>query len=615
MATSVGSHFSSFRGTEDAPCSLERVVRLASCALDVPVAWIVMGDAIAITPSGAHASSDVAWSADTLCALHDVASPIDRPRSLEEPGGPVAPLLEKAALHAVAAAPIQDEAGADLGALYVADRRPRAFNAHEMEHLETLALLAAPCSTAQDVFEPAHHLHRVVQQTNHGVVVTDPGGRVTWVNEGFVQLCGYTPDELRGKKPGTVLQGPKTDESVVAAIRHHVQRGEGFTAELVNYRKSGEPYWVHIQAEPIFVQGGDTIAGFVALETDVSERKALQETLRLERDLLATTIDTMEALVVVIDAEGRIVRFNEACRRVTGYDSTEVIGEHVAEVLIPEDERSTIEAAMRAHRSGQQQSSFECHWLSKSGERRLIEWSNTMITDNHGSMQYLLGTGIDITERRQLEQQILAVSEEERRRIGQDLHDILASHLAGTAMMAKSLRQQLSRGRDVTEDDLEVIVEQIQKASQQARALSHSLMPARFEGHSLGEALHQLARNKQELMGFPHTVEVGADLPELGETAAMHLYRIAYEAINNAAKHAAPSHVWVRLYHADDRVVLEVRDDGVGIPPGVDPVDGLGLHMMHHRADVIGATLHVTPAEGEGTVVRCNVPLDAATAS
>jgi signal transduction histidine kinase len=73
--------------------------------------------------------------------------------------------------------------------------------------------------------------------------------------------------------------------------------------------------------------------------------------------------------------------------------------------------------------------------------------------------------------------------------------------------------------------------------------------------------------------------------------------------------------VWVRLYHADDGVVLEVRDDGVGIPPGVDPVDGLGLHMMHHRADVIGATLHVTPAEGEGTVVRCSVPLDAATAS
>ncbi len=615
MATSVGSHFSSSRTAKTAPCSWEHVAQLACRTFDVPVAWVMMGDAItAIATPDATPPTLAAFAPDVLHALYEVLSPVDSPQGIGNLTCAEAAAPEGTTLQSLAATPVQNADGEQVGVLCIADGQPRAFDACELHHLETLGTLAGSRSRSADAFRPVRHLHRVVRQTDHGVVVTDPDGRITGVNEGFVQLCGYAPDELRRKNPGTILQGPKTDEDVVAAIRRHMQRGEGFSAELVNYRKSGESYWVHIQAEPIFDQDG-TVVGFVALETDVSERKALEETLHLERDLLATTIDTVEALIVIIDPDGRIVRFNEACRRVTGYDSPEVIGEPVREMLIPEDEQSKIEAAMEAHRSGHQQSSFECHWRTKSGERRLIEWSNTVITDEHGGMQYLLGTGIDITERRQLEKQILQISEEERRRIGQDLHDILASHLAGTAMMAKSLRQQLSRGRDVTADDLAVIAEQIQKASQQARALSHSLMPARIEGNSLGEALRQLASNKQELMGFPHAVEIGADLPPINETTAMHLYRIAYEAINNAAKHAEPSHVWARLHRDGDCVALEVRDDGIGIPPEVDPVNGLGIHMMHHRAEVMGATLHVAPADGAGTVVRCEVPLETAAVS
>jgi two-component system CheB/CheR fusion protein len=279
-------------------------------------------------------------------------------------------------------------------------------------------------------------------------------------------------------------------------------------------------------------------------------------------------------------------------------------------MLIVDDERARVEAAMDAHRAGQQQTSFECHWVTQSGERRLIDWTNTMVTDTEGDVQYILGTGIDITERRQLERQIIQVSEEERQRIGQDLHDILSSQLAGTAMMAKSLRQQLGQGRDVTADDLDVVVCQIQKASKQARALSHSLMPACIEGRSLDEALRQLAENKQELTGVPHTVAADSDLPRVDEAIAVHLYRIAYEAINNAVKHAEPSSIQIRLACTEEVLVVEVYDDGIGIPSELDPVEGLGLHMMHHRADVIGARLRIYPGEDGGTTVRCELPLD-----
>jgi signal transduction histidine kinase len=178
------------------------------------------------------------------------------------------------------------------------------------------------------------------------------------------------------------------------------------------------------------------------------------------------------------------------------------------------------------------------------------------------------------------------------------------------AMMAKSLRQQLDRGHDVTADDLDVIVCQIQKASKQARALSHSLMPASIEGRSLDEALRQLAKNKQELTGVSHTVETDPDLPRLDETTAVHLYRIAYEAINNAVKHAEPKSIQIRLARTEGGLVVEVSDDGTGIPPEIDPVEGFGLHMMHHRADVMGAELQIHPGEDGGTTVQCALPLE-----
>lgn len=116
----------------------------------------------------------------------------------------------------------------------------------------------------------------IVRRTSNGVVITDPQGRVEWVNEGFVRLSGYALDELRGRKPGSVLQGPDSDPATIRYMTQQFGAGQGFAVEIVNYRKDGTAYWVGIDAQPIRDEQG-RIEKFVALETDITERKRVDQ--------------------------------------------------------------------------------------------------------------------------------------------------------------------------------------------------------------------------------------------------------------------------------------------------------------------------------------------------
>lgn len=116
----------------------------------------------------------------------------------------------------------------------------------------------------------------IIRRASNGVIVADPQGRIEWVNEGFVRLSGYTQDEVRGRKPGDLLQGPDSDPGVVRLMRERIAAGQGFAVEIVNYHKSGVPYWVAIDLQPICDEQGRVVK-FVALETDISERKRVEQ--------------------------------------------------------------------------------------------------------------------------------------------------------------------------------------------------------------------------------------------------------------------------------------------------------------------------------------------------
>lgn len=118
-------------------------------------------------------------------------------------------------------------------------------------------------------------LAMIARNSSSATVITDKDGKIEWVNEGFTQMTGYALDEIKGKSPGSFLQGPESDPAVKKAMRDSIANGDSFRGEIINYHKTGEAYWVEILINPVFGEDGEVLK-FVAIENDVSERKATE---------------------------------------------------------------------------------------------------------------------------------------------------------------------------------------------------------------------------------------------------------------------------------------------------------------------------------------------------
>jgi PAS domain S-box-containing protein len=184
-----------------------------------------------------------------------------------------------------------------------------------------------------------------------------------------------------------------------------------------------------------------------------------------EHNFADRLLDTMEALVVVLNTNGRIARFNEKCEEVTGYSAAKVQGEDIIDLLIPSDEREQVRHVFEELSRGHAPYHFENHWQTnhwqtKEGKRRRIRWTNTVLWED-GNAVRVLGTGIDVTKQRKLERKVVTATDEERRRIAEELHDLLTPQLSGTAFMVEVLAQKLQDAHPEVATELQTAAERI----------------------------------------------------------------------------------------------------------------------------------------------------------
>lgn len=215
----------------------------------------------------------------------------------------------------------------------------------------------------------------------------------------------------------------------------------------------------------------------------------------------------------------------------------------------------------------------------------------------------------EMAERERLEKELLAVSEREQRRIGHDLHDSLCQHLTGVALAGQVLGEKLASKSLPEAAEAELVVSLIEEGIDLARSLARGLAPVEFEAEGLMTALHELAKNTSKRTKIecrfdaPHPVLVSE------ASTAMHLFRIAQEALGNALKHGRASHVVIGFTHSLEGIRLTVQDDGSGLPEPLPERRGMGLHIMRHRASMIGATIDIRRLP-HGTMVDCLLPVD-----
>jgi signal transduction histidine kinase len=205
-------------------------------------------------------------------------------------------------------------------------------------------------------------------------------------------------------------------------------------------------------------------------------------------------------------------------------------------------------------------------------------------------------------QRQMLEKQILRITEQERARISQDLHDSLCQELAGTAFLLKSRARAIEAQSRVAADSLVEAADTVNANAEMARDLARGLHPIDIGASGLPSALRELC------LRMTGDVSCRCDCPRflrIDQNLAINLYRIAQEALTNSMKHAKASEITICLERTKGAILLTVKDDGQGKRRARR---GLGTLIMEYRANAIGGTLRVESTKRRGTTVTCRVP-------
>lgn len=209
----------------------------------------------------------------------------------------------------------------------------------------------------------------------------------------------------------------------------------------------------------------------------------------------------------------------------------------------------------------------------------------------------------DVSEMKRLEKEVMDIGDRERQKFGQDLHDDLCPHLIGIVGLGTVLERKLEARGIPEAAQMEKIKELLKIAIVKCRQLARGLCPVNLVDHGLVAALRELAENVQSIFQISCTFDCEAEVMIRDNTVATHIFRIAQEAAHNAARHASPNEIRIRLTSGAGRLVLTVTDDGIGLPQG-DRNEGMGLRIMEFRANMIQASLAIGPCADGGTEVQ-----------
>jgi PAS domain S-box-containing protein len=341
------------------------------------------------------------------------------------------------------------------------------------------------------------------------------------------------------------------------------------------------------------------------------ERKTTERALRQSEANLATAQQIAHVGSYEIDvSDGWSANWSIETFRIFGLDpaSKELsLTELLRRIVHPKDRARVREAFDRAARKSVR-SDLEYRIIRPGGSIRHVHSIAEPVLGSQKKVIKLVGTLQDVTDRKRLEMQVRETSEREQRRIGRDLHDNLGQQLTGIELMCESLRNDLMIAAPQLEQQAAQLGRLLCAAITQTRCIAHGLAAFKIETGGLQSALSDLARMTSSGR-FTCGLHCHKSLALKDNETAIHLFRIAQEAVNNAVKHSRGSEVMIDLSHRNGVLRLAVTDNGKGLSTTKRPHQGMGLELMKHRANLIVAELHVESQIGRGVTVTCTVPM------
>ncbi|MDR3629786.1 MAG: cache domain-containing protein [Desulfocapsaceae bacterium] len=339
------------------------------------------------------------------------------------------------------------------------------------------------------------------------------------------------------------------------------------------------------------------------LQKEIQERKQVEEALRASEEMFSKAFrSSPNGIVIAALSDLRIINVNESLLAMTGYTSEELINRKLAEFkILPDGEE--IRILQQDQEKIGMLHSMPIEFVTKSGMVRTGILSAEII--ELWGEAYLLATIEDVTEAQRLEKEIMDISEKERLRIGEDLHDDLCPHLIGIEVLGQVLKRKLQEKKI----DEVVLAEKIQglisDAIQKTRSLARGLCPVNLATHGLKSSIEDLVDNVSDVFQVSCRFDCTCPVFFHDNAVATQLYYITHEAVHNAVKHGRVKNIVVRLSREDGKYLLTVTDDGSGINTS-EKSTGMGLRIMGLRAKKIGAEFSIGRSAAGGTAIIVN---------
>jgi PAS domain S-box-containing protein len=467
---------------------------------------------------------------------------------------------------------------------------------------------------------------------DYAIFLLDAQGRIASWNLGAERIKGYTASEILGRhftsfySKEDVLAG--TPQRLLdLATKDGRAQDEGWRV-----RKDGSRFWASVTITAIRDETGQLI-GFGKVTRDLTDRRRAEVALRHAEERWRLFIEAVQDYAIfMLDADGCVSSWNTGAERIKGYKASEIIGQHFS-CFYPEEDVRAGKPAWELEVAGREGRFEDEGWrIRKDGSRF---WANVIITavkDNEGRLLGFCKVTRDFTERmlasksleesrrklqeserslRNLSLHLLRTQDEERRRIGREMHDSLGQYLTVLKMKVDSMSSSAPTPEEITE-----CANLVDECVREVRTISYLLYPPLLEELGLTSAIPWYLEGFSKRSGIETTFHVPEDFGRLSRDAELALFRVLQESLTNVQRHSGSTTADVRISSTDKAVILEVTDQGKGLPP--PPLEqgnyqdwmgsfGVGLRGMCERLSQLGGTLEISSNQS-GTQVRAVVP-------
>jgi PAS domain S-box-containing protein len=466
--------------------------------------------------------------------------------------------------------------------------------------------------------------HRSEQQLRHfvnavqeyAIFMLDRQGRITTWNSGARRINGYTASEIIGCHLSCFytqedLQAQKPQKELKIAAEKGSVEDEGWRV-----RKDGSRFWANVIITAVRDESGELI-GFAKVTRDVTERVQAARSLRESERRYRTVAEAAADAIVTTSSDLRIQFVNPATTQIFGYGYSELIGRSLAR-LIPacaaglQDNwtSNSRQAEVTGLRKGNGEFPAEISVAEseKDGERMFIYFIRD-ISDRKRAERRLSESEESL---RKLSLFLLRSQDEERRRIGRELHDSLGQRLVAIKMeldiLSPSIPADSEAGRQLAE-----CCQRAEEAIKELRTISYLMYPPMLDDLGLQSAVAWYIEGFAQRSEIPVNLEVGPDFGRLAQEAELAMFRVLQESLTNVHRHSGSPTAQVRLFNRGDTACLEVTDHGKGLPEstraesGGDAIRtlGVGLRGMDERLRQLGGKLEIISSPGKTTILAC----------